>query len=394
MNWITANLNTNPLRVTLIFSVFLHATGFYFLSSLTFDSAIRVPETIPITVRPLTEKKEIKPLEVARAPQAIRSKLAQSIHPVSTPPKEKVFPHPTPIHEKRNRMQSSRVIPQAQFPRDLDQVSLASIENLASPPSRSQSRSHHTTSIATPRGPKSNYLSLENSSFSVKSMEVLPASAEETLQTNSFQARAASGSKFDIPQASPPTHVVSKRPQDQSIAFTPQVRAASNLKIDASQKFTPARLLADREGGGNSRFTATARTAALDFGFTEESLEAPKATDTAKSAPPGFDRFSALEIGKLRQGFRKQIRHKVGKAKYYPRIAQRLGFEGKPVVSFTLGVKGELLDLRLAQASTYNLLNEAALETIRRGTPYPPIPGPLGKKSISFDLPILYTLED
>ncbi len=106
------------------------------------------------------------------------------------------------------------------------------------------------------------------------------------------------------------------------------------------------------------------------------------------------DRFSALEIGKLRQGFRKQIRHKVGKAKYYPRMAQRLGFEGKPVVSFTLGVKGELLDLRLAQASTYSLLNEAALETIRRGTPYPPIPGPLGKKSISFDLPILYTLED
>jgi protein TonB len=75
-------------------------------------------------------------------------------------------------------------------------------------------------------------------------------------------------------------------------------------------------------------------------------------------------------------------------------MARRLGFEGKPIVSFTLGIKGELLDLRLVQASTYNLLNEAALETIRRGTPYPPIPGPLGKKSISFDLPILYTLED
>jgi len=464
MNWITANLNTNPLRVTLIFSVFLHATGFYFLSSLTFGSAIRVPKTIPITVRPLTKKKEIKPLEVARAPQPTRSKLAQSIHPVSTPPKEKLFQHPTPMHEKRNRTQPNRVIPQAQSPRDLDRVSLTSIENLASPPSRSQSRSRHTISMATPRGPQSNHLSLENSSFSVKSTVVLPASAEEILQTNSFQARApsgskfdisqtlpstlaisenpqdrnivfapqvraasgskfdipqtfppthavsenpqdqsiafapqvrvASGSKFDIPQTPPPTHAVSKRPQDQSIAFTPQVRAASNLKIDASQKFTPASLLADREGGGNSRFTSTARTAALDFGFTEESLEAPKATDTAKSAPPGFDRFSALEIGKLRQGFRKQIRHKVGKAKYYPRMAQRLGFEGKPVVSFTLGVKGELLDLRLAQASTYSLLNEAALETIRRGTPYPPIPGPLGKKSISFDLPILYTLED
>ena len=429
MNWITANLDTNPLRVTLIFSVFLHVTGFYFLSGLTFDSAIRVPETIPITVRPLTEKKEIKPLEVARAPQPTRSKLAQSIHPVSVPQKEKVFPRPTPIHEKRNRIQPNRIIPQAQFPRDLDRVSLTSIENLSSSPTRSQSRSRQAISMAVPRGPQSNHLSQENSSFSVKSTEVLVASIEEILQTDSLQARAASGSKFNIPQTFPPTLAVSerpqdqsiaftpqvraasgskfdtsqtfpptlavsKRPQDQSIAFTPQVRAASNLKIDASQKFTPASLLADREGGGNSRFTSTARTAALDFGFTEESLEAPKATDTAKSAPPGFDRFSALEIGKLRQGFRKQIRHKVGKAKYYPRMAQRLGFEGKPVVSFTLGVKGELLDLRLAQASTYSLLNEAALETIRRGTPYPPIPGPLGKKSISFDLPILYTLED
>ncbi len=429
MNWITANLDTNPLRVTLIFSVFLHVTGFYFLSGLTFDFAIRVPETIPITVRPLTEKKEIKPLEVARAPQPTRSKLAQSIHPVSVPQKEKVFPRPTPIHEKRNWIQPNRIIPQAQFPRDLDRVSLTSIENLSSSPTRSQSRSRQAISMAVPRGPQSNHLSQENSSFSVKSTEVLVASTEEILQTDSLQARAASGSKFNIPQTFPPTLAVSERPQDQSIAFTPQVRAASgskfdtsqtfpptlavserpqdrdtvftsqaraasNIKIDVPQKFTPARLLANRDGEGNNRFTPTVRTAALASGFTEESLEAPKATDTAKSTPPGFDRFSALEIGKLRQGFRKQIRHKVGKAKYYPKIARRLGFEGKPVVSFTLGFKGELLDLKLVQASTYNLLNEAALETIRRGTPYPPIPGPLGKKSISFDLPILYTLED
>ena len=464
MNWITANLDTNPLRVTLIFSVFLHVTGFYFLSGLTFDFAIRVPETIPITVRPLTEKKEIKPLEVARAPQPTRSKLAQSIHPVSVPQKEKVFPRPTPIHEKRNWIQPNRIIPQAQFPRDLDRVSLTSIENLSSSPTRSQSRSRQAISMAVPRGPQSNHLSQENSSFSVKSTEVLVASTEEILQTDSLQARAASGSKFNIPQTCPPTLAVSERPQDQSIAFTPQVRAASgskfdtsqtfpptlavskrpqdqsiaftpqvraasgskfdtsqtfpptlavserpqdrdtvftsqaraasNIKIDVPQKFTPARLLANRDGGGNNRFTPTVRTAALTSGFTEESLEAPKATDTAKSTPPGFDRFSALEIGKLRQGFRKQIRHKVGKAKYYPKMARRLGFEGKPIVSFTLGFKGELLDLKLVQASTYNLLNEAALETIRRGTPYPPIPGPLGKKSISFDLPILYTLED
>ncbi len=261
MNWITANLNTNPLRVTLIFSVFLHATGFYFLSSLTFGSAIRVPKTIPITVRPLTKKKEIKPLEVARAPQPTRSKLAQSIHPVSTPPKEKLFQHPTPMHEKRNRTQPNRVIPQAQSPRDLDRVSLASIENLASPPSRSQSRSRHTISMATPRGPQSNHLSLENSSFSVKSTVVLPASAEEILQTNSFQARAASGSKFDISQTLPSTLAISENPQDRNIVFAPQVRAASGSKFDIPQTFPPTHAVSENPQDRNIVFTPQVRAA-------------------------------------------------------------------------------------------------------------------------------------
>jgi len=83
----------------------------------------------------------------------------------------------------------------------------------------------------------------------------------------------------------------------------------------------------------------------------------------------------------------------VAKAKYYPRMARKRGFEGKPIVAFTLGKKGDLIDLKIIEASIYDLLNEAALETIRRGIPYPPIPEPLGKNSISFNLPISYILE-
>jgi len=111
-----------------------------------------------------------------------------------------------------------------------------------------------------------------------------------------------------------------------------------------------------------------------------------------KTEPPSTN-FSSLDLGELRRGFHGKIWQRVAKAKYYPRMARKRGFEGKPIVAFTLESNGELVDLKLIEASNYDLLNKAALETIRRGIPYPPIPEPLGKNSISINLPISYVLE-
>jgi protein TonB len=63
-------------------------------------------------------------------------------------------------------------------------------------------------------------------------------------------------------------------------------------------------------------------------------------------------------------------------------------------VSFTLDKDGSLTSIKLIKDSKYEILNNAALETIRRGNPYPPIPKPLEKLSISFNLPISYMLEE
>ena len=63
MSWIIKKLN-NPLRTALVFSLFLHVIGLYFLTSLTFITKIRSPETAPIKVRPIIEKRIIKPLKV------------------------------------------------------------------------------------------------------------------------------------------------------------------------------------------------------------------------------------------------------------------------------------------------------------------------------------------
>lgn len=132
--------------------------------------------------------------------------------------------------------------------------------------------------------------------------------------------------------------------------------------------------------------------ASLASGFSEEYIEENKVSEELENNPANDAQFSALELGEMRQGFINGVRNQVTKAKYYPRVARKRGFEGNPIVAFTLGGKGKLIKLILAQPSDHKILNEAALETIRRGVPYPPIPEQLKEKSITFNLPISYIL--
>ncbi|MCH8156653.1 MAG: energy transducer TonB [Nitrospinae bacterium] len=333
MNWIFTNLNKNPLRITLTLSGLLHVVGFYFLSGLTVYSPIKAPELIPIRVIALFEE-EVSPPSVARATQPMRQKIsARSARPVSS----------------------------AHVPLIAKPVSLASIGETASALVRSDNRSRYRFSTARPRNPQSTHILAEGRELSIRPAETRIASAREgALHTSSSLV----------------------------------ARPVAEFGSDALRNFTPAPMISQKRSSRNNASTPSVRTAALASGFVEEFLnesEIAGATDNESETP---NLFSALKTGKLRQGFMKRVWNRVAEVKYYPRTARKRGFEGRPVVSFTLGNKGQLLNLNLVQPSSYTLLNEAALETIRRGTPYPPIPEPLGQNSISFKLPISYILEE
>jgi len=172
----------------------------------------------------------------------------------------------------------------------------------------------------------------------------------------------------------------------------PRAHISSKVQVDDPKNFNPVPLYQGSVKKKSRRFISNVRNVSLTHGFTEESLDSPQSTTMVKTKPPSTN-FSSLDLGELRRGFHGKIWQRVAKVKYYPRIARKRGFEGKPIVAFTLESNGELVDLKLIEASNYDLLNKAALETIRRGIPYPPIPEPLGKNSISFNLPISYVLE-
>lgn len=78
----------------------------------------------------------------------------------------------------------------------------------------------------------------------------------------------------------------------------------------------------------------------------------------------------------------------------YPPEAREQGLEGNALVAFSLDREGRVLSLRIGKSTGSALLDEAALETIRRAAPFPPPPEGLPFAVIEdIYLPVRFRLE-
>jgi len=82
----------------------------------------------------------------------------------------------------------------------------------------------------------------------------------------------------------------------------------------------------------------------------------------------------------------------IDRNKFYPRASRRRGEEGMVVVSFVLQRDGELTELTVAESSGVRRLDEAALKTLQRITPFKPIPGDLDRERWPISVPIAFSL--
>lgn len=66
------------------------------------------------------------------------------------------------------------------------------------------------------------------------------------------------------------------------------------------------------------------------------------------------------------------VREGIARVLTYPPRAKRFGWAGRVVVAFTLLAHGAIRDLRIIERSQFELLDEAALEAVRRAAPFHP----------------------
>ena len=355
MNSFTTKLSNNPLQATLLFSILLHAAGFYILSGVSFNLKSRSPDIAPIKVTALIQEKIIQSATIKHVAQRYSRQSKHLPKLMSTEIKKLDYAKRTPTHSNNSQKYMHSHL-KTQNPKTIDQIQLTSSTKYS--PSRINSKTYYKKSILTiePQLFKKDYYSPKNIKFASTETKNIELTHKENQSSAVKHSSSSSVSVHDLHN----------------------FRSSSIYKTNTNQKV---------------KFSTSIRKVSHTDGFSEKSIKSSQ-TITSEKIVSTFKNSTSLNLGELRQGFHRKIWQRVAEAKYYPRMARKRGFEGEPIVTFTLGSKGELIDLKLIEVSSYKILNEAALETIRRGTPYPSIPEPLGKNSISFNLPISYVLEE
>lgn len=83
---------------------------------------------------------------------------------------------------------------------------------------------------------------------------------------------------------------------------------------------------------------------------------------------------------------------KIHRRKYYPTGSRRRGEEGRVVVRFVILKNGVLTDLHIEETSGSRRLDAAALKTLRRVSPFRPIPDILDRDHWTITVPIAFSL--
>jgi protein TonB len=71
----------------------------------------------------------------------------------------------------------------------------------------------------------------------------------------------------------------------------------------------------------------------------------------------------------------------------YPRMARKMGWQGRVLLSFVVCMDGSVKDIRILESSGFNALDKNAVEAIRKGAPFPRPP-----VAAELIIPVIYKL--
>ena len=86
------------------------------------------------------------------------------------------------------------------------------------------------------------------------------------------------------------------------------------------------------------------------------------------------------------------VRKKIEANKKYPVVARNAGVEGDTTVRIVILRSGELKSVRIDTSSGYEILDKAALESVRRAAPFPPIPKATNMNKIDISIKLVFRL--
>jgi protein TonB len=98
------------------------------------------------------------------------------------------------------------------------------------------------------------------------------------------------------------------------------------------------------------------------------------------------------DLAILRERYLQSLHQIIEEEKYYPRRARRSGHQGSVQLRFVLLQDGTIQDIQLLTTSGSSLLDDAAIDTLKKIKSFPPIPAALAQADMIVDLPLTYRL--
>ena len=83
----------------------------------------------------------------------------------------------------------------------------------------------------------------------------------------------------------------------------------------------------------------------------------------------------------------------IAKYKQYPKIAQMRGWQGTVIADLEIDSKGSVVSVKIKKSSTYEVLDNEALEMIKKASPFPTPTESLRGKNFNVLVPISFKLE-
>ena len=90
--------------------------------------------------------------------------------------------------------------------------------------------------------------------------------------------------------------------------------------------------------------------------------------------------------------YQDMIRQRIEAHRRYPRWAKQQGFEGTVCLSFIVLESGQAKNIRIVRPSGFIILDNEAVSTVRRASPFPPIPKKLNRSQLDIEVAIAFRL--
>ena len=189
------------------------------------------------------------------------------------------------------------------------------------------------------------------------------------------------------PRPGPPTPPEPPR-SDDAKAPPVQTRKVGQEPVERAPRRPPRKVVARPGPPRRTIEQTTTQTQALPPMAVSSSDPVPPLRPVESAAPSA----SAVELSRLSQAYLAELVREIHRNKYYPRKARRRAEQGTVLVRFTIEREGGLSAISVASSSGFHRLDDAALETLRRLTPFRPIPVALNRERWPITVPIEFSL--